>query len=208
MEFSISYRGAPVGTGSTAPERGGVRVTARCRVCTDAVLRLYGVGPGARTIRIGVLEPDAGGLSLTRLLTYETLRTAGYAPDALPETYELSDGMAAVRPAALPEPAEAAPAPPLASAPADEAPAPARAALDPLAPIPAPVGAGARGSPAAHGRRAGGCGHCRRRADRRADGGRGPRLLPVPPGRCLPARLCPDCLHGFRRMRRPASASL
>lgn len=136
MEFSISYRGAPVGTGSIAPERGGVRVTARCRVRTNAVLRLYGVGPDARTIRIGVLEPDADGLSLTRLLTAETLRTAGYALDTLPETYELSDGMAAVRPAALPEPAytvsESGPVEP---ASAGETPIVTPAVPDPLAPV-------------------------------------------------------------------------
>ena len=93
MEQDVVYGGGKVGRVCLTRQAQGVCWDASCAAPADAgVLRLYGMCPGRPPLRIGVLEPQAGVLRLTRTLSWDTLRRAGYDAGCLPEQYVLADG--------------------------------------------------------------------------------------------------------------------
>lgn len=93
MEQDVVHGGSKVGKVCLNQQGQGVCWDVRCAGQPgDGVLRLYGMRPGKLPLRIGVLEPQGGGLRLKRTLSWETLRQAGYDADCLPEQYVLADG--------------------------------------------------------------------------------------------------------------------
>ena len=120
MQAEVYYAGEPVGTLEWTPDAYGVQVHLDC-ACPDssgALLRCFAAG-GAQTLRVGLPEPVDGRLRLTRHLSRETLRAAGYV-QAVPTRFYL-----AVRPEEAklePPAAERASVPPAAgpAVPADD----------------------------------------------------------------------------------------
>ena len=120
MQAEVYYAGEPVGTLEWTPDAYGVQVHLDC-ACPDssgALLRCFAAG-GAQTLRVGLPEPVDGRLRLTRHLSRETLRAAGYV-QAVPTRFYL-----AVRPEGekpKPPTGEQVPVPPAAepAVPADD----------------------------------------------------------------------------------------
>lgn len=96
MRFPVEYRGRETGFVEVQKDGRGIAFDAACTLHTQAVLRLYALGEGA-PVRIGVLEPGADGLRLTRHWTRETMRSMRLK--GIPSRYYLEDG----QPGCIPE---------------------------------------------------------------------------------------------------------
>lgn len=92
MEQQVTYRGKPVGVVQIEEQAQGMCWSVQCSLVSQAVLRLYGLGAQAEPLRIGVLEPEGNVLTLRRVLSWQTLRDAGYERIRLPDSYVLDDG--------------------------------------------------------------------------------------------------------------------
>lgn len=90
--MELWYRGQMVGRVQVDVRDDGVYWQAECQVQTDKILRLYGLRDGCAPLRIDVAEPVGDSLRVQRVLSWHTLRTAGYAADCLPTRYVLDDG--------------------------------------------------------------------------------------------------------------------
>lgn len=112
MDFILTDRGTPAGSGVLQRAGSCLELDAHCTQRTDAILRLYGTASDGRLLRIGVFAPDAHGvLRLHRRLTAETLRQAGFSLDAPPTSFVLGQGDAPPAPVQTPPPAAPAPSP-------------------------------------------------------------------------------------------------
>lgn len=100
MDFILTDRGTPAGSGTLRRAGSCLELDAHCTQRTDAILRLYGTASDGRLLRIGVFVPDAqGALRLHRRLTAETLRQAGFSLETPPTGFVLGQGDALPAPA-------------------------------------------------------------------------------------------------------------
>ena len=110
MQAEVEYRGETVGRIEWTPDAYGVCVNVDCGCPADApLLRCYGVRADAAPLLIGLPAPEGARLRLTRHLSRETLRAAGYAA-AKPARFYLACAQDSVPPP--PKTEAPAPAPP------------------------------------------------------------------------------------------------
>ena len=91
MQAEVRFRGSAVGRLEWLPDAYGVRIDLDCAIPCDLLLRCYAAADGARPLLVGLPEPVGGRLRLTRHLSRETLKTAGYA-NQQPSDFYLSAG--------------------------------------------------------------------------------------------------------------------
>ncbi len=89
MRFPVEYRGQEAGFVEATQDIHGIQFEATCTLHTQEVVRLYAQAE-ERSFKIGVLEPENGGLHLKRLWTPETLRS--FQITELPRRYYIDDG--------------------------------------------------------------------------------------------------------------------
>ena len=89
MRFPVEYRGQEAGFVKATQDIHGMQFEATCTLHTQEVVRLYAQAE-ERSFKIGVLEPENGGLHLKRLWTPETLRS--FQITKLLRRYYIDDG--------------------------------------------------------------------------------------------------------------------